>query len=213
MQEARSFTPDPRWSRSVQRFVEDAGILNEDVERTVYHAFCAVPRLAFSEGATEKHACDDIDLPLAPGAWLTRPSILVRMMGLINLRRRLRVLELGFGSGYLCTVMAAAGAQVFGVESNTSLAQGTRKQLDLLGLHGIVVRKGEGRKGWEDVSPFDAIVASYPVAGELDLPLSQLSSGGVLVAPLLCDEGTRLAMWQRLDDGMRRVLFEAVDFR
>lgn len=49
--------------------------------------------------------------------------------------------------------MAAAGAQVFGVEANTSLAQSTRRQLDTLGLHGIVVRKGEGRKGWEDVSP------------------------------------------------------------
>jgi protein-L-isoaspartate(D-aspartate) O-methyltransferase len=213
MQEARSFTADPRWVRNVQRFVEDAGILNEDVERTVYHAFCAVPRFGFSEGATEKQSCEDIDLPLAPGAWLTRPSILVRMMGLINLRRRMRVLEVGFGSGYLCSVMAAAGAQVFGVEANTSLAQSTRRQLDTLGLHGIVVRKGEGRKGWEDVSPFDAIVVSYPVAGELDLPLNQLSVGGVLVAPLLCDEGTRLAMWRRLDEGTRRVLFEVVEFR
>lgn len=212
MQEAHTLSAEPRWLRVVHRFVQDAGILNEDVERTVYQSFAAIPRLGFGNGCSEQKAIDDVDLPLAEGGHLTRPSTLVRMMGLINLRRRMRILELGFGSGYLCAVMAAAGAQVFGVESNTSLAQSTRKQLDSLGLSGIVVRRGEGHKGWEDVSPFDAIVVSYPVGGELELPLTQLSEGGVLVAPLVCDDGVRLAVWKRLPEGMRRVLFEQVEF-
>ncbi len=213
MQAARPITEDPRWVRRVQRLVDEAAILNEDVERTVYQAFASIPRTGFVEGCPEQHALDDKDLPLPHGEFLTRPSIQVRMMALIGLRRRMRVLELGFGSGYLCAVMAAAGAQVFGLEQNTSVAQASRKQLDTLGLHGIVVRRGDGRKGWEDVGPFDAIVASYPVANESELPLKQLAPGGSLVAPLLWDGQVRLAVWSCVGEETKRVLFEKVDFR
>ncbi len=213
MQAAKSLTGDPRWVRRVQRLVEEAAILNEDVERAVFTAFAAIPRIGFAEGSTEQQALDDIDLPLSHGEWLTRPSIQIRMMALAGLRRRMRVLELGFGSGYLCAVMAAAGAQVFGLEHNTSVAQASRKQLDTLGLHGIVVRRGEGRKGWEDIAPFDAIIVSYAVASEADLPLSQLSEGGTLVAPIEWDGVVRLATWTRSADAMKRVVFEPVEFR
>lgn len=213
MQAARSITGDPRWVRRVQYLVDEAAILNEDVERAVFQAFAAIPRAGFAEGCTEQQSLDDVDLPLAHGELLTKPSIQIRMLALAGLRRRMRVLELGFGSGYLCAVMAAAGAQVFGLEHNTSVAQASRKQLDTLGLHGIVVRRGDGRKGWEDVAPFDAIITSYPVANEADLPLGQLAEGGTLVAPLEWDGVVRLAAWTRTAEGTRRVLFEQVEFR
>ena len=213
MQEAHTLPEDPRWIQMVRRLVEEAGILNEDVERTVFQAFASLQRTNFAEGFSERQVFQDIDLSLPHGAWLTRPSIQIRMMGLINLRRRMRILELGFGSGYLCAVMAAAGAQVFGLELNTSVAQSSRKQLDTLGLHGIVVRRGDGRKGWEDVSPFDAIVVSYAVTSEDDLPLAQLAEGGTLVAPLVWEDCTRLAVWRMTDGRVRRVLFEPVEFR
>lgn len=217
MQEARpiisSIIVDPRWRDCVQRLVISAGILNEDVERTVFNSFCAIPRDGFAEGSPSSLAFKDVELPLVNGQWLTRPSVLIRMMGLINIRKRMRILELGFGSGYLCAVMATAGAQVFGVEVLSSFAQSSRKQLDNLGHHGVVVRRGEGRRGWGEVGPFDAIVASYPVSDEGELPLDQLALQGVLVAPLVSAGATRLTIWKRSDDGIRRVTFEAIDFR
>ena len=90
MQTAKALTEDPRWVRRVQRLVDEAAILNEDVERTVYQAFASIPRMGFVEGCAEQHALDDIDLPLPHGEVLTRPSIQIRMMALINLRRRMR---------------------------------------------------------------------------------------------------------------------------
>jgi protein-L-isoaspartate(D-aspartate) O-methyltransferase len=135
------------------------------------------------------------------------------MMGLINLNKRMRVLELGFGSGYLCAVMAAAGAQVFGVDTIGTLAQTSRRTLDALKHHGVIVRRGEGRKGWSDAAPFDAIVVSYPVLLESELPLQQLDEGGILVAPLVSAGITRLTVWTRCGDSFRRVSFEEVEFR
>lgn len=213
MQSANAIPDESLWTQCVEQWVADAGILDEDVERRVLESFTAVPRHHFIEPIYLHHAVKDVDLPIEEGQWLTRPSILIRMMGLINLDKRMRVLELGFGSGYLCAVMSAAGAQVFGVDTIGPLAQSSRKVLDALKHHGVIVRRGEGRKGWADAAPFDAIVVSYPVLLESELPLNQLADGGVLVAPFASHGITNLAVWTRSGDTARRVVFEEVEFR
>ncbi len=211
MQHAQPLADDSTWRESVHQWVNEAGILNEDVERLVTNCFAAVPRAHFVEEKYRVLASQDVDIPLAHGQWLTRPSLLIRMLGLINFRRRMRILELGFGSGYLCSVMAAGGCQIFGVETVGVFAQSSRKLLDTLGHHGVVVRRGEGRKGWPEVGPFDAIVTSYGVTEESELPLSQLAPGGVLIAPLLVDRVYRLTLWKRSEEGVKRVVFEEVE--
>jgi protein-L-isoaspartate(D-aspartate) O-methyltransferase len=212
MQHARKDNEVLLWQSVVDRWVREAGILNEDVEQAVLAGFAAVHRGSFAEPSHATAIYEDCDLPLALGGCITRPSHLIRMMGLINLRRRMRVLELGVGSGYLCAVMAATGAQVFGVELNTQLVQAARKQLDSLGLQGVVVRRGDGRKGWDEVGPFDAIVVSYPVKGEADIPLEQLAPNGSLVAP--CGSGDRqlLTLWKRTGETLRKIVFEEVSW-
>ncbi len=210
MQNTKVCSESDSWTSQVELWVSEAGIISEDVESNVRNAFARVNRSLFVEPEYRDKADQDTDLPLPHGQWLTRPSIQIRMMALINLRRRMRILELGFGSGYLCAVMAAAGAQVFGLETVGSFAQSSRKQLDSLGHHGVVVRRGDGKKGWPEVAPFDAIVVSYPVASESDLPLDQLALGGILVAPLSAGNGHRRAVWQRTPDSFKRVVFEEV---
>ncbi len=211
MQHAQPLADESTWRENVHQWVNEAGILNEDVERLVSNCFCAVPRAHFVDERYRALAAQDVDIPLAHGQWLTRPSLLIRVLGLINFRRRMRILELGFGSGYLCAVMAAGGCQIFGVETVGIFAQSSRKLLDTLGHHGVVVRRGEGRKGWPEVGPFDAIVTSYGVQEEGELPLPQLALGGVLVATLLVDGAYRLTLWKRGDEGFKRVVFEAVE--
>lgn len=213
MQQEIVQSDDTLWRRCVEQWVADACMLDEHVEIRVLESFVAVPRRHFISQQYQHHAERDVDLPIDEGQWMTRPSTLIRMMGLINLNKRMRILELGFGSGYLCAVMAAAGAQVFGVDTIGTLAQTSRKTLDSLKHHGVIVRRGEGRKGWADAAPFDAIVVSYPVLLESELPLSQLQDGGVLVAPLVSQGITRLTVWTRCGDSCRRVSFEEVEFR
>lgn len=213
MQNARAIPDGTLWAQCVEQWVCDAGILDEAVEERVKESFTAVPRYHFIEEMYLHHATKDVDLPIEEGQWLTRPSLLIRMMGLISLNKRMRILELGFGSGYLCAVMSAAGAQVFGVDTIGTLAQSSRRVLDSLKHHGVIVRRGEGRKGWADAAPFDAIVVSYPVLLESELPLNQLSDGGSLVAPFVSNGITRLVVWTRVGDRTRRVIFEEIEFR
>jgi protein-L-isoaspartate(D-aspartate) O-methyltransferase len=210
MEQVKFAQEDPVWRENVGVWVANAGILDESVEQVIAAAFSAVPRRLFAEGISPEAANEDTDLPFAFDQWMTRPSTLIRMAGLINLRRKMRVIELGFGSGYLCAVMAYAGAHVFGVEQIGLLAQASRKRLDALGHHGVVVRRGEGKKGWLESAPFDGMIVSYPVHGPEELPLSQLSAGGLCVAPMIGSDGTRLTVWRR---GAKRVVFEQVDFK
>lgn len=213
MQQANVVADESLWAQCVEQWVSDAGILDEDVENRVLQSFAAVPRHHFIPHMYQHHALKDVDLPIEEGQWLTRPSLLIRMMGLINLNKRMRILELGFGSGYLCAVMSAAGAQVFGIDTIGTLAQISRKVLDSLGHHGVIVRRGEGRKGWPDAGPFDAIVVSYPVLLESELPLSQLEDGGSLVAPFTSNGITKLVVWSRSGESIKRVVFEEIEFR
>lgn len=206
---------DAAWQLAVPQWVSDAGILNEEIERIVQRCFSLVNRRHFVESRYQHLAAQDVDIPLPHDQWLSRPTLLIRMMALLQVRRRMRILELGFGSGYFCAVLAAAGCQVFGVERVGVFAQSSRRVLDTLGHHGVVVRRGEGQKGWPEAAPFDALVVSYPVRSEREIPLEQLAEGGVALAPLVVStaaqaQTVRLALWIASSTGMRRVLFEEV---
>jgi protein-L-isoaspartate(D-aspartate) O-methyltransferase len=198
------------WIERVSDWVLEAGILNEDVELHVKSAFARVPRDPFVEADQRRFALGDVDLPIGQGQVLHRPSLLIRMAGLINLQKRMRILVLGSGSGYLCAVLNAAGAQVFGVENVGALAQGSRKLLDSLGHHGVVIHRGDAKKGWDDAAPFDSIIVTYTLSNDLDLPLSQLRVGGSLAALVVSERGARITQWRRTEEGYKRTVFEEV---
>jgi protein-L-isoaspartate(D-aspartate) O-methyltransferase len=214
MQNASVESVAAEWESQVGQWVAEAGIMNEDVEAHVRAAFSRVDRREFLEQQYRSRGLQDLDLPIEHGQWLLRPSVLIRFAGLINLKKRMRVLVAGAGSGYLCAVLNAAGAQVFGMESVGALAQATRKRLDTLGYHGVVIQRGDATKGWEDAGPFDAIVVTYPVTDDLGLPLAQLSINGVLVVPVACEEGSaRITVWRRTLESFKRTVFERIDVR
>lgn len=206
---ARGITSEA-WVENVAEWVRECGILNEDVESHVLSAFAKVDRETFVESDERRFALGDTALSIGHGQILHRPSLLIRMVSLVNLQKRMRILVLGSGSGYLCAVLNAGGAHVFGVENVGALAQGSRKLLDSLGYHGVVIQRGDAMKGWAEAGPYDAIIAAFPVVNDLDLPLSQLRSGGTLVALVASESNARLTLWRRAQDGYKRTVFEEV---
>jgi protein-L-isoaspartate(D-aspartate) O-methyltransferase len=210
MVDAATTNTSSDWADRVSEWVQESAILNEDVEAHVRNAFARVPREPFVVADQRRFASGDIDLRIANDQVLFKPSLLIRMAGLINLQKRMRILVLGSGSGYLCAVFNAAGAQVFGVEQIGALAQGSRKLLDSLGHHGVVIQRGDGNKGWDEAAPFDAILVTYPLSNDLDLPLAQLRAGGSLVALVLSERGARLTLWRRTEESYKRTVFEEI---
>lgn len=201
------------WIRFATSVVEKAGVLDEDTSDHLIRAFSSVPRSLFVDTAFNLRAAEDVALPIGYGQTISKPSTVARMLGLIGIRPGMRVLEIGCGSGYCSAIMAAVGAQVFAVEYVGLLAQRTRKRLDALDFQNILVWRGDGRKGWADHAPYDAIVISaafQSIAPEL---VQQLRNpGGRMVAPVGDGRGQILTLWEAKGGGVTMYQLEPCKF-
>ena len=199
--------------RFAEEVVEKAGVLDDDVAETLVAAFSAVPRDQFVSEAFNLRAAQDISLPIGFGQTISKPSTVARMLGIVGIRKGMRVLEVGCGSGYCSAIMAAAGAHVFAVEAVGLLAQRTRRLLDRLGYHNILVRSGDGRRGWLEHAPYDAIVVSAAFQEFEPELISQLvNPGGRMVAPVGDTQGQILTLWEAKGGGVTLYQLEPCNF-
>jgi protein-L-isoaspartate(D-aspartate) O-methyltransferase len=203
----------PGWIRFAENVVERAGVIEEDTAETLIHAFSAVPRDQFVAEAFNLRATEDTALPIGYGQTISKPSTVARMLALIGLRPGLRVLEIGCGSGYCSAVMAAAGASVFAVEFVGLLAQQTRRKLDALNFQNVLIRRGDGRRGWAEHAPYDAIVVSAAFETmEPELVAQLVNPGGRMVAPVGNTRGQILTLWEAKGGGVAMYQLEPCNF-
>ena len=203
----------PGWVRFAEAVINKAGIVDDDTADVLVNAFAAVPRDKFVAQAFDRRALEDTALPIGYGQTISKPSTVARMLGLIGLRRGMRILEVGCGSGYCSALMAAAGAQVFAVEYVGLLAQRTRKLLDAMGFQNVLIRSGDGRRGWAEHAPFDAIVVSAAFETiEPELVAQLRNPGGRMVAPVGDNRGQILTLWEAKGGGVTLYQLEPCNF-
>jgi len=99
------------------------------------------------------------------------------------LRGTERVLEIGTGSGYQGAILAALGLEVYTVERIGELLRTARKRFRTLGLN-VRSKHDDGRIGWPEFAPFDAIIVTAAAPALVDALSAQLAPGGTLVAPV-----------------------------
>ena len=144
----------------------------------VLAAFRKVPRHLFVSEALRDQAYGDYPLPIGEQQTISQPYIVAEMTQALELNKDDRVLEIGTGSGYQAAILAEVVYRVYTIERIRSLYVQTRNLLDKLHYHSIVMRCSDGTSGWQDESPFDAIMVT---AGAPDVPqklLDQLVEGG-----------------------------------
>jgi protein-L-isoaspartate(D-aspartate) O-methyltransferase len=118
----------------------------------------------------------------------------------LDLRESDRVLEVGTGSGYQTSILSLLAREVFTVEIFPELACGARTVLETGGHRNIRFRTADGRLGWPEEAPFDAILLTAAPARLPRALLDQLGLGGRLVAPV-GDLEQRLDIWRRSSSG------------
>jgi protein-L-isoaspartate(D-aspartate) O-methyltransferase len=122
------------------------------------------------------------------------------------------VLEIGTGSGYQAAVLARIVPEVCSVERIHKLLRQARMRFRQQGLANIRSRHDDGRKGWPEEAPFDAIVVTAAGA-EIDAALrEQLAPGGVLVAPIGPPGAQVLVRERRTEEGYPREVLGSVSF-
>ena len=192
--------------------IVDAGVLD---------AMAAVPRHLFVDGALVTQAYEDTSLPIGHGQTISKPSIVARMIELlqggVNARARRglgKALEIGTGCGYQAAVLARLSSQVISIERLRSLHDKARELLAPLRAHNLRLVYGDGMLGHAPNAPYDSIIAA---AGGAEVPpawLEQLAVGGRLVSPVQEGGGSRqvLVVVDRTESGFDRSTCEVVQF-
>ena len=164
----------------VQAQIEARGV----ADSRVLEAMRQVPRDRFVPEGYLIQAHEDHPLPLGLGQTISQPYIVALMAEALGLRGHERVLEVGSGCGYMAAVLALLAKDVYGLELEPALHERSEAVLQALGYDNIHLRCGDGREGWKEKAPFDAILLSC-AAEEVPKALwDQLADDGCLLLPL-----------------------------
>lgn len=166
---------------------------------------CAVierlPRELFVPEAFVDQAYENTALPIGCHQTLSAPVVVGRMSQALELNERIKVLEVGTGSGYHAAVLSKLCRRVYTIERHRELLEEAERRFTELGLTNITWKVGDGTLGWPEQAPFERIVVT---AAAIDVPpvlAQQLAPGGLMVVPV--DDGVgdpRLLRVRRDDD-------------
>lgn len=165
-------------------------------------AFSEVPRERFVPPKLREHAYEDAPLPIPGGQTISQPYIVAAMIAALGLKGGERVLDVGTGSGYAAAVLSRIVGHVYTIERVPELAASAGEAFRALGYRNITARLGDGRHGWPEYAPYDAIsvaAAAEDVPAEL---LDQLAIGGRLVIPVGSRRVQRLLCMARKSETM-----------
>jgi protein-L-isoaspartate(D-aspartate) O-methyltransferase len=154
-------------------------------DKAVLAAFRKVPRHEFVPEQLRHLAYTDGPLPIGEKQTISQPEIVAMMTELIKPDKKMRVLEIGTGSGYQAAILAECVERVDSIEVLPALGKKAENLLRELGYKNIDVRIGDGYEGWAERAPYDAIILTAAPPREIPQPLlEQLKVGGRLVAPV-----------------------------
>lgn len=143
-----------------------------------------VPRDLFVESAFREHAYEDTALPIPCGQTISQPTIVAWMTWALEVEPRMRVLEIGTGSGYQACILARLARRVYTVERHRDLLAMAEARFRQLKLTNIVTRRGDGSKGWKEVAPFERIILTAAASEVPAHLLDQLAPGGIMILPV-----------------------------
>jgi protein-L-isoaspartate(D-aspartate) O-methyltransferase len=164
----------------VKHQIQQRGISNP----YVLQAMMTVERHLFVPESLRPSAYGDFPLSIGYDQTISQPYIVAYMTAAIQPEHCRKVLEIGTGSGYQAAVLAEIIDSVFTVEIVRPLAEQAARLLKQLGYHRVMVKTGDGYKGWPEHAPYDGIIVTAAVESIPSPLVDQLKEGGRMVIPV-----------------------------
>jgi len=142
------------------------------------------PRNLFVEPAFEGQAYENNALPIECGQTISQPYVVAFMTTKLDVSDRMKVLEIGTGSGYQSAVLSRLCRRLYTLERYRTLLREAEARFARMGLTNITSKAGDGTKGWPEQAPFDRIIVT---AAAPDVPMTlveQLRTGGIAIVPI-----------------------------
>jgi len=150
----------------------------------VLSAIEQVPREKFVPETFQDRAYDNSALPIGHGQTVSQPLIVALMTQALEVGPRMRVLEIGTGSGYQTAVLCHLCRRVYTIELHRPLQAEAEKRLAELRLSNYTAIAGDGAKGWPDQAPFERIIVTAAPKKVPSMLLDQLAEDGIMVIPV-----------------------------
>src|SRR5258706_15597038 len=170
-------------------------------DEKVLEAMMKIPRHFFLDTALDHMAYVDKAFPIAEGQTISQPYTVAYQTQLLQVKEYDKILEIGTGSGYQATILAAMGAQEFTIERQKKLYEQNKQSLYKAKFSNIKFFYGDGFEGLPMFSPFDKIIVT---AAAPEIPpklVEQLKPGGLMVIPVDAGELQRMLRITKNEDG------------
>jgi protein-L-isoaspartate(D-aspartate) O-methyltransferase len=175
------------------------GILDTDVLSAIER----IPRDRFVPELFQDRAYENTALPIGHGQTISQPSVVAYMTQQLEIGKRMKVLEIGTGSGYQAAVLSRLCRRVYTIERNRSLLNLADALFRELRLNNITTLCADGSAGWPEQAPFERILVT---AAALDVPpalLDQLAPDGIMILPVGdTPDNQQLLKCRRTPDGI-----------
>jgi protein-L-isoaspartate(D-aspartate) O-methyltransferase len=205
-----------------RRTMVDCQIRTFDVtDQLLLARMMEVPREHFLPLELAPLAYSDIGLQLQPEGsggqrrTLLAPLVLARLIQGAGVSSTGTVLDVAAATGYTSALLAGLSGRVVALESERSLYNELRFNLDDFGLAGVQTILAPLAEGASEEAPFDLIFINGAVEANLEALFAQLKDGGRLVAIVrLPDDPTgragKAVRYEKIGGAMgSRVLFDA----
>ena len=180
----------------------------------VLSALERIPREQFVQESFRDQAYENIALPISHGQTISQPYVVAYMTEALKVGPRMKVLEVGTGSGYQSAVLAPLCRRLYTIERHRGLLNAAERHLAKLRQSNITTRVGDGYKGWPEQAPFDRIIVTAAAPEIPPVLIDQLAPGGILVIPVgrSSDEQNIVRVTKRDDHEIERETLLPVRF-
>ena len=154
-------------------------------DERVLSAIERVPREAFIPDPFLDQAYENRALPIGSGQTISQPSVVGFMTQCLEVGDRMKVLEIGTGSGYQAAILAKLCTRVYSIERRRELLELAEKRFHDLRIPNITTRLGNGTGGWPEQVTFDRIIVTAAASRQVPATLlEQLDPEGIMIAPV-----------------------------
>lgn len=150
----------------------------------VLSAIERLPRELFVSDMFSDQAYENTALPIAHGQTISQPFVVAFMTQALKLGPRMKVLEIGTGSGYQTAVLAQMCRRVYTIERYPSLLKEAEQRFAELDISNITAIAADGYLGWPEQAPFPRIIVTAAAPEIPPALIEQLDIGGIMVVPV-----------------------------
>lgn len=175
----------------------DRGIIKTEV---IESAFRKVPRHLFLPKIPLEEVYSDASVitkrvGIEAVSSSTAPSLMAAMLESLQIKRGMKVLEVGAGTGYNAAILSEivnTPRSIFTIDIDPETVQEAWANLDKAGYKEVLVECRSGFQGLPEEAPFDRIVVTASIRSIPRSLIDQLKRGGIITAPIWVN-GTQIA--------------------